>query len=96
MMPRRFAMGSGGENKIEVMFDDVGMMRLRACAAWRNVSVEELVRAYVEDWIDVDYPESQGRLTRRGIYRDGPIALDPQAKQRTSRNWVRDLGEEGL
>lgn len=52
--------------------------RLEECAKWRNLSVPELVRANVEDWIAIDYPESKGRLTRRGIHRDGPLALDPK------------------
>jgi hypothetical protein len=65
---------------------------LEACAAWRNVSVEMLARAYVEDWLDIDYPESQGRLTRRGIHRDGPIGLDTHTQEVTSSNWRTELG----
>ena len=79
-------MGSA-EHKIDVALDEQAMQRLTACAAWRNVSVSELVRLYVEDWIDIDYPESQGRHTRRGIYRDGPIGLDAELQQQ--RRWDR-------
>lgn len=86
----------GGEtgHKIEIVLDDETMKMLAACAEWRNVSVADLVKAYVEDWLDVDYPESQGRLTRRGIDRDGPLMLDPKTKRMTSRNWRRELGRE--
>lgn len=74
------------DQKIEVAFSKETMEMLTACAEWRQVSVEKLICAYVEDWLDVDYPESQGRLTRRGIHRDGPIGLDPGTQQTASRN----------
>ena len=80
------------ERTVHVSFDQQTMDMLRTCAAWRKVSMEQLVRAYVEDWLDVDYPESQGRLTRRGTYRDDPITLDAQARQEVSSNWRDDLG----
>lgn len=80
---------------VQITFDDEAVKMLEACAAWRNVSVEDLVKAYVEDWIDIDYPESQGRLTRRDIHRDGPITLDPYTQQTTSRNWRDELRDRG-
>ena len=80
------------ERTVHMSFDQQTMGMLRTCAAWRKVSVEQLVRAYVEDWLDLDYPESQGRLTRRGTYRDGPITLDAQARHAVSSNWRDELG----
>jgi hypothetical protein len=80
------------EQTVQVTFDRESMVVLAKCAAWRSVSVEDLVRAYVEDWLDIDFPESQGRLTRRGIHRDGPITLDEQTRQQTSQNWRDELG----
>ncbi|TFF17186.1 hypothetical protein E3C22_24320 [Jiella endophytica] len=79
---------------IEIEFDEVTMRRLSACAAWRQISVPGLVRAYVEDWIDIDYPESRGRHTSRGLRRDGPIGLCDDTARHASRNWMRDLGED--
>ena len=89
-------MDNNGQRKVEVTFDDETMKMLEACAAWRNVSVAELVKAYVEDWIDIDFPESQGRRTRRGIHRDGPITLDELTRQQTSQNWRDELGVRKL
>ena len=80
------------DHTVHVTFSDESMEMLKTCAAWRNVSVEELVRAYAEDWLDIDYPESQGRRTRRGVHRDGPITLDEQTRQQTSQNWRDELG----
>jgi hypothetical protein len=85
-------MSGAAGHRIEIAFDDETMKMLTACAEWRNVSVTELAQAYVEDWLDVDYPESQGRFTRRGIHRDGPITLDPQTRQETPQNWREELG----
>ena len=82
----------GDDQAVQVTFTKETLDMLKACAAWRKVSVEELVRAYAEDWLDVDFPESQGRLTRRGIHRDGPITLDEQIRQQTSQNWRDELG----
>lgn len=81
-----------GEQIIQVHFNEQTIGMLVACAAWRNVPVEDLVRAYAEDWLDIDYPESRGRHTRRGIHRDGPITLDQQTRQETSSNWRDELG----
>ena len=67
-------MVENGDRTVEFALDRGALERLVVCAAWRKVSVADLARAYVEDWIDIDYPESQGRLTRRGIYR-GPVGL---------------------
>lgn len=79
--------------KITIAFDDETMKLVEACAAWRGVSVEELAQAYILDWLDTDFPESQGRQTRRGIHRDGPITLDEQTRQQTSSNWRDELGK---
>ena len=83
------------EEQVTTSFDAETMSRLSSCAAWPE-SVEELVQAYVLDWIDIDYPESQGRLTRRGIHRDGPITLDELTRAQTSQNWRDELGLERL
>jgi len=85
-------MSNDNANRLEIAFDDLTMTMLSACAEWRRISVEELVRAYIEDWIDIDYPESRGRHTRRGIHRDGPITLDSQTRDETSQNWRDELG----
>ncbi|TPJ70718.1 hypothetical protein [Mesorhizobium sp. B2-6-2] len=82
----------GDNQTVQMTFDRETMDMLAACAKWRGVSIEELAKAYVEDWLDVDFPESQGRHTRRGIHRDGPITLDEQARQQTSPNWRDELG----
>lgn len=80
------------EHTVQVTFSQETTDMLKACAAWRKLSVADLVRAYAEDWLDIDFPESQGRLTRRGIHRDGPITLDEQTRQQTSQNWRDELG----
>lgn len=77
---------------VQMTFDRETMDMLAACAKWRGVPIEELAKAYVQDWLDIDFPESQGRHTRRGIYRDGPITLDEQARLETSPNWRDELG----
>ncbi|MDX8443690.1 hypothetical protein [Mesorhizobium australafricanum] len=77
---------------VQMTFDPETMNMQVACANWRGVSIEELAKAYVQDWLDVDFPESQGRHTRRGLHRDGPITLDEQARQQTSPNWRDELG----
>ncbi|MEF2546849.1 hypothetical protein VQ045_06740 [Aurantimonas sp. E1-2-R+4] len=87
-------MSDDKRNTVEVAFDDRTFRRLVACAEWRKVPVPELVRAYAEDWVDIDYPESRGRHTRRATYRDGPIGLCEGTRQEASRNWIKDLGEE--
>ena len=71
--------------QITITVDESLMDRLNACAEWRNHPVEELVRLYVEDWVAIDYPESQGRLTRRGLYRDGPDPREYPSKTSHSR-----------
>ena len=78
--------------QLTISLDDETTKMVEACAAWRGVSVERLAHAYILDWLDVDYPETQGRLTRRGIYRDDPIGLEPQTSQQTSPNWRDELG----
>jgi hypothetical protein len=61
------------------------LMRLEACAKKRGVSSEALAAAYVEDWLSIEYPELLGRESRRGIYRDGPIAFDNIAAEAAAR-----------
>jgi hypothetical protein len=87
---------TNSDQTVQITFDKETMDMLTACAEWRGISVGELAKAYVEDWLDVDYPESQGRLTRRGIHRDGPITLDAQTRQQTSPNWRDELGVSRL
>jgi hypothetical protein len=66
--------------------------RLAAVAKQRNVSLDALALAYIDDWLSIDYPELLGRRSRRGIYRDGPIAFDPQAAEAAARV-ERDIQE---
>jgi hypothetical protein len=87
---------TNGDQSVQIIFDKETMGMLTACAEWRGIPVEELAKAYIEDWLDVDYPESQGRLTRRGIHRDGPITLDAQTRQQTPPNWRDELGVSRL
>ncbi|AZO04106.1 MULTISPECIES: hypothetical protein [unclassified Mesorhizobium] len=82
----------GDNQTVQMTFDRETMDMLAGCAKWRGVSIEELVKAYVQDWLDIDFPESHGRHTRRSIHRDGPITLDEQARQQTSPNWRDELG----
>lgn len=72
-------------------FDSDAFALLEACAAHRGVSVEEVARAYVEDWIDVDYPTSRGRITREATYRDEPLTFADEARREKSLRWRRDL-----
>lgn len=71
--------------KIEVTLDRESMAKLEACAKWRNMALSDLVRAYVEDWIAVEYPESLGRHSRRSVYRDAPASLS-QAESPAKRS----------
>jgi hypothetical protein len=80
------------EQTVQLTFSKETMGMLRACAEWRKMSVEDLARAYVEDWLDIDFPESKGRNTRRSINRDGPITIDEQTRHQTSQNWRDELG----
>lgn len=79
-------------SKITIALDEQTIKMVETCAAWRRVSVEDLAKAYILDWLDIVYPESQGRQTRRGVHRDGPITLDAQTRQQTSSNWRDELG----
>jgi hypothetical protein len=46
-------MDNDGQRKVEVTFDDETMMMLETCAAWRNVSVDELTRQQTsQNWRD--------------------------------------------
>jgi hypothetical protein len=70
---------------LTIHLSDKQQVRLEACAAKRGVSPEALAVAYVEDWLSIEYPELLGRNSRRGLYRDGPIAFDPTAAEAASR-----------
>jgi hypothetical protein len=59
-------MTEDGNETIQVSLNKETLQMLEACAAWRKVSVEELVR-------------------------DGPLGLDPETQQTTSRNWRDEL-----
>lgn len=83
---------TNSDRSIQITFDKETVDMLMACGKWRGISIEELAKAHVEDWLDIDYPESQDRLTRRGIHRDGPITLEAQTRQQTSPNWRDELG----
>jgi hypothetical protein len=71
--------------KLVLDLSDVLASRLNAVAKNRNIAPEALALAYVEDWLSIDYPELLGRRSRRGIYRDGPIAFDPAAAEAAAR-----------
>jgi hypothetical protein len=76
---------------------DEQLEQLAAVAAHRGVPVDELARAYIEDWLSIEYPELKGQFSRRGLYRDGPIAFDPlaaEAAARTQEN-LRRSGNHG-
>lgn len=70
---------------LTIRLSDKQQVRLGACAAKRGVSPEALAIAYIEDWLSIDYPELLGRNSRRGLYRDGPIAFDPAAAEAAAR-----------
>jgi hypothetical protein len=78
--------------QLTVEFSETQAKRLEAVAKRRNVSVGALAVAYIDDWLSIDYPELLGRMSRRGIYRDGPIAFDPQAAEAAARV-ERDIQE---
>jgi hypothetical protein len=59
--------------------------RMEAVAIKRNVSIEALAVAYIDDWLSIEYAEMLGRMSRRGTYRDGPIAFDSQAAEAAAR-----------
>jgi len=83
-------------HQVTITFDEETMSMLAACAGWRSVSVKELVKAYVKDWPDIDYPEFRGRDTRQGLLRDGPITPDSQTRQNTSPSWRNGSGVSRL
>ena len=76
---------------VQIEFDDDTFALLEACAAHRGVSIEEVARAYVEDWIDVDYPALRGRIVREATYRDEPLRFADAARHEKSLRWRRDL-----
>jgi hypothetical protein len=58
---------------VTITFSVSDFEKLSACAEYKKVSLVEAVREYVQDWIGVDYPASQGlRYGRREIYRGYP------------------------
>jgi hypothetical protein len=71
--------------KLTIELSDVLRERLASVAANRRVTPEELAKAYVEDWLGIEYAELVGRLNRRAIYRDGPVAFDPVAAEAAQR-----------
>lgn len=71
--------------KIDLELGDKLGSRLEAVARMRGVSAAALAAAYVEDWLSIEYAELMGRLSRRGIDRDGPIAFDSQAREAARR-----------
>lgn len=68
-----------------VGIEAVAYERLQKVAESRGVPVKELAEAYIEDWLSIEYAELVGRHSRRAIYRDGPIAFDPQAREANCR-----------
>ena len=66
---------------LQIELNETSARRLKACAMKRGVSPDALAIAYIEDWLSIDYPELHGQLSRRGLYRDGPIAFDPLAAE---------------
>jgi hypothetical protein len=74
-------------NSVEVILDEITMARLELCARWREVSVPDLARAYIEDWIDVDAEEATGRpFLRNSIYRDYKISIEERLEARRDSN----------
>jgi hypothetical protein len=71
--------------KLAITLSNKQLVRLEACAKKRGVSPEALAVAYIDDWLSIDYPELLGRESRRGIYRDGPIAFDNVAAEAAAR-----------
>ena len=71
--------------KLTIELPDILRERLVSVAANRGVSPEDLAKAYVEDWLGIEYAELMGRLSRRAIYRDGPVAFDPVAAETAKR-----------
>ena len=59
-----------GNRTVEIALTEPELAKLEACAAYRNMSVTEVVQHYLNDWIDVDYPSSTGTFSRRQLYRD--------------------------
>ena len=57
---------------VTLVLSEENMEKLQACAEYRGLSVEDVVRLYVQDWIDTDYSTSQGAISRRMLYRDYP------------------------
>jgi hypothetical protein len=71
--------------KLTIELSDIVSERLVSVASNRGVTPEELAKAYVEDWLGIEYAEQVGRLSRRAIYRDGPVAFDPIAAEAAKR-----------
>ena len=55
--------------------DDV-FERLERISRDRDVPLNDIARAYVEDWARVDDPQSSLRYSRRAIYRGDPLEPD--------------------
>ena len=71
--------------RLTIELPDILRDRLASVAAKRGIRPEELAKAYVEDWLGIEYAELVGRLSRRAIYRDGPVAFDPVAAEAAHR-----------
>ena len=71
--------------KLELEISADHLERLSQVAKKRGVSIEALAEAYVEDWLSIEYAELKGRLSRRSMYRHGPIAFDREAKAAADR-----------
>jgi hypothetical protein len=71
--------------KLTFELPDILLERLASVAANRAVTPEELAKAYVEDWLGIEYAELVGRLNIRAINRDGPVAFDPVAAEAAQR-----------
>ena len=59
-----------GDRTVKISLTEQELARLDACAKYRQMSVVEVVRHYLNDWIDTDYPAATGTFNRRQLYRD--------------------------
>ena len=59
-----------GDRTVKIALTERELAKLDACAKCRQMSVVEVVRRYLNDWIDTDYPAAMGTFSRRQLYRD--------------------------
>jgi hypothetical protein len=64
------ALFEAGSRTVTISLNEQELAKLGACAKYRQMSVAEVVQHYLNDWIDTDYPASQGTFNRRQLYRD--------------------------